>query len=220
MTESTALLELKNVSVFFDKQKILDDVEVSFAEGELVGILGINGAGKTTLVKTLLGLMEYQGKISFAQQPVATATIAHYFGYVPQVTNFERNFPITVSEIFELEKKCADFTNPAYNFSAEHIFDLHSLLAKKISDLSGGQLQKVIITRALLSHPRILVMDEPTNNLDRKSIKIFDELLGKLHDQGVTVIIVTHNHDVLHSLERLGRLFEVQDKKVIPHVDN
>ncbi len=217
MSEQKLLISVCDLCVNVGETTVLSDITFDIKSGELVGILGGNGAVKSTLAKALLKLIPSTGSILYQGSQLTGKQIAADFSYVPQSSSFDRSFPITVEEVLLLECNCAEHT-PEVILQKSSLFGVTSLLDKKVSQLSGGQLQKVLITRALISDPKVVIMDEPTNNLDAAAIKKFDQLLHDLKKHEVTVVVVTHNHDLLHTLSDNGRLLEVVDGKVKPHV--
>jgi zinc transport system ATP-binding protein len=204
-------LKTKNLQLKISKQEILHDVNLEVESGDFVFITGHNGAGKSLFLKAVLGLLnEKKGEIEIFGKENSADVVAQNVGYVPQYTEIDRDFPITVEEMIELEcdnDRCADPKNHLEILNAAHI------IKKKISDLSGGEFQKAIIARALVKMPKILFLDEPINNLDSKSQAALFELLKHLQlDHGMTVFVIIHDHTILESYE--GRIFLFENKVV------
>lgn len=196
-------VEIKDVSVYYGSVCALQNVDLKIRNKEFLGIIGPNGGGKSTLLKVLLRLIKpTTGSISIkGSEPI---------GYVPQFAFFDRSFPINVLDVIlmgKLQKKIRWFKK----YSAEDISHAENIMEKlgilefrdrQIKQLSGGQLQKVLIARALITDPRILVLDEPTSSLDIKTKKEIYHMLNKLREEK-TIMIVTH---------------EMED--ILPHMDN
>lgn len=188
-------IELKNVSIFHDNKSIINDLSWEINTGSYNVLLGGNGAGKTTLTKTILGLHNsFSGEILIEGKKSSKELISKYFGYVPQYSNIKRDFPITVEEVIELE--CKTSNNVCSLKPKNHLEELGiaQLLNNIISDLSGGEIQKLLISRGLVTNPKILILDEPTNNLDKKSKNFLLRYIEKLNkNEGITIIHITHN---------------------------
>lgn len=186
-------LKLENVSVSYGSVEALKDISFEVKHHDFIGIIGPNGGGKSTLVKALLNLVDLSsGRIIIDQKKT--------IGYVPQFAEFDQNFPITVHEvvlsgligdksIFFKKYSKADKTAAD---TLMHKLGIYDLRKKQIGELSGGQLQKVLVARALISKPDILLLDEPTASLDVHVKKEIYELLKNLSDF-VTILIITHD---------------------------
>lgn len=189
------LIKIKNLNSGYGNQIVIKDNNIEIFEKDFILITGTNGAGKSTFVKTLLGLIPVKsGKIEFNSQKVVQP-MSSFIGYVPQYIDIDRTFPISVREVISLG--CVKGANCPLD-PEEHLKDLGSeyLIDKKISDLSGGELQRVLIARGLINNPKVVILDEPTNNLDAESRSKLISLLKKLNKQGKTVIIITHDFNL------------------------
>ncbi|MBR5773630.1 MAG: ABC transporter ATP-binding protein [Clostridia bacterium] len=192
-----AILKVTNLSTGYHGLDVLKNVSFEVNEGDYFCIIGSNGSGKSTLIKCLLGLVPHNsGEIEFA---VSNQEIA----YLPQISTIPREMPATVKEVIMtgLQKKARRlpfYTREdisACNAIAETL-DIKSLMKKKIGELSGGQLQRVLLARALCRSPKILILDEPTSGLDEKSTGTLYSLLDKLNEeQKMTIIMITHDLD-------------------------
>ncbi len=190
------LLEVKNLSVSFGDVNVLEDVDFVLKKGDVMTIIGPNGAGKTILVKSILGLIEHKGGVEFLGEPIIKKI--DEIGYVPQRLDFDRTFPITAQELMNLVSKKADPKN--MEVVCNHL-EVDKLLSKKIGTLSGGQMQRVLIARAVSGNPKLLIMDEPTAGVDIGGVKSFYDIvehLNKEHD--ITIILVSHEIDMVYSL--------------------
>lgn len=186
-------LRLENVSVSYGAVEALKNISFDIMHHDFIGIIGPNGGGKSTLVKALLGLVDLKsGKIIINHNK--------RIGYVPQFAEFDQSFPISVEEVLmsglmgtkkktfkKYNKKEYEQAHKLMNRLA--IFDLKD---KQIGELSGGQLQKVLVGRAMISNPGILLLDEPTASLDVSVKQEIYSLLKSLSDD-VTILIITHD---------------------------
>ena len=184
-------IKLEKVEFKYFNSTVLTNINLSINKGDYIFITGGNGSGKSTLIKLILGLIKpTKGLV----KKVSYKFVADNIGYVSQSHNIDKDFPITVKELILLECKVSKRTcalSPLIHlsrFNAEHLID------KKIAELSGGELQKVLICRALVTEPSFLILDEPTNNLDKEARKNLYHLLRDLNNEGKTVIQVTHSH--------------------------
>lgn len=191
------IIAVDNLSVHYGDVHALEKVHLSVNPGDYIAIIGENGSGKSTLLKTILGFIKpAQGKVTFALES-RTA-----IGYVPQHTGFDRRFPISVIETvltglltnrFQFMKR---FTSHDHKQARSVLVELglDHLEHRQIGELSGGQLQRVLIARALVSEPDLLILDEPTASIDQPSKQVIYNLLQKLHqERHKTILLVTHD---------------------------
>lgn len=210
------VIELKNVTASYGKNIVLKDINFSVYKGEQVFILGGNGSGKTTLIKTILGLVsQSNGEVRILGKKRNQQLIAENIGYVPQTTSGLRMFPISVAEVIKIECRLSDHCPVGV---VEHLnkFNAGNLADKKISDLSGGEFQKVLIARAFVTEPKILILDEPTNNLDMSSSMKLKEILAKYKDEGNTIITISHDDDVVDEtkIDSKSRVIKLEEGKI------
>jgi zinc transport system ATP-binding protein len=192
-------VELKDVSVKYGNLDALKNISLQVAEGSFLGIIGPNGGGKTTLLKVILGLIEPEtGEIKIFGRPLDQAV--DKIGYVPQISNFDRNFPISVLDVV-LMARLGGRVSFFHQYKKEDIekaeavleqLNLLQLKDRQIGKLSGGQLQRVLIARGLAVEPEILLLDEPTANVDARSTSQIYQLLKELNKEK-TIIVVTHD---------------------------
>jgi zinc transport system ATP-binding protein len=221
-------VELKDVSVKYGNLDALKNISLQVAEGSFLGIIGPNGGGKTTLLKVILGLIEPEnGEIKIFGRPLDQAV--DKIGYVPQISNFDRNFPISVLDVV-LMARLGGRVRFFHQYKKEDIekaeavleqLDLLQLKDRQIGKLSGGQLQRVLIARGLAVEPEILLLDEPTANVDARSTSQIYQLLKELNKEK-TIIVVTHDmaavSSYFDSLACLNeKLYHHGDKKLDQH---
>jgi len=183
-----AFLSLRDVTVELGGLRILEGVGFDVAKGEIVSIIGPNGAGKTTLIKALLGLVPYSGKILMNGKPISSQLGA--IGYVPQRFEFDKTFPISVREFLDLFPQRIKIQDLDTLCKELHLLPF---IDQKLGDLSGGQLQRVLIAQALLKNPTLLILDEPTSGVDVEGVKNFYEIVEHLNrEHGVAVLLISH----------------------------
>lgn len=193
------LIEIKNLSVNYGKINALRDLNFSVEKNDYIGIIGPNGGGKTTLIKTILGLIKpNSGEIKYCNKSLRKSNIR--MGYVPQINDINRMFPISVKEVV-LSGRLTKEIKPLFRYSDEDeekvidvlkIVGLYDLKDRLISELSGGEFQKLLIARALTTNPDILLLDEPTAMVDVMSQKQIFNLIKKLSNN-MTIILITHH---------------------------
>jgi len=189
------ILEVKNLTVSFNSFKPLHDVSFEVQEGQFAVVLGPNGAGKTTLLKAILGLLPYEGSVKIFRKDTELLTKDERLriSYVPQRFEGVKNLPLTVYEFFEISSEDKGNLKDRINEFAS-VGDVKRLLSKKISELSGGELQRVLIVRALLSKPKLMLFDEPFSGVDKIGERAFYEFLNYLKETyNVTIILVSHD---------------------------
>ncbi len=201
------IIEIKNVSVHYGQTEAIKDISFEIKSGEFIGLIGPNGAGKTTLVKALLGVLPVaSGEILLYGQPLKAFSNWNKIDYLPQnLKTINPLFPATVEEVVFLgllsSKKSPRYFTATDKAKVKEALDdlgITQLKNKTISELSGGQQQKVMIARALVSKPEILILDEPTTALDTKSRQEFIKFIQELNNKkGVTIILITHDTNLI-----------------------
>lgn len=194
--------KINNIGVKIGKDVILKNVNIHIHCGELTVIIGRNGAGKSTLLKAILGEIEHTGDITFVDKK-DNITKKIKIGYVPQNINVEKHMPTTVYDLFA---SCITHIpvflrkdKKIYNGIQEHlkIFGADELIDKSIGDLSGGELQRVLIAIATKPTPNLLILDEPVSGIDRNGIKEFYRIISKLKTEyDMSIILVSHDLDL------------------------
>lgn len=186
---------LDNVAVSLGNTDIVEGVSFTVPAGKITMILGPNGSGKTTLLKAIMGLVPYTGEILVDGKKIEES--GGEIGYVPQKLYFDRSFPITVMEFMGLAPHTHSETEI---IGALREVEMAGFEQKLLGKLSGGQLQRVLIARAILHQPKLLIFDEPTSGIDAEGIKDFYQLVSHLNrDHGVTILMVSHEIDVVES---------------------
>jgi zinc transport system ATP-binding protein len=199
------VIEAHGLCVRYGHESALEGVELEVPAGDFLAVVGPNGSGKTTLVRAILGLVPaHSGTVLLHGLPPERATRAHPVGYLPQALSFaDSRFPATVREVVgsglvgrrmpQSNGKAA----PSPEREVERVLDLlkiRSLAARRVGTLSGGQQQRTHLARALVTRPRILVLDEPTGALDPESRDCFFETLAGVNKEGgVTIVMVSHD---------------------------
>lgn len=193
-----SLISLKDVSVSYDdRQKVLDHVNLDILPNDFIGVIGPNGGGKTTLVKTILKALPYSGEVQYS--PVIGSDGYRAIGYLPQVSDIDKSFPISVCEVvlsgLQARKRLFGRYSAADKAKALQLLDLcgiESIARRPIGELSGGQLQRTLLCRALISDPKVLILDEPANFVDNKFEKELYAILRQLNDR-MAIIMVSHD---------------------------
>lgn len=192
-------VEVDNLSIAFGKTTVIKDVSFKIAQGGLVALLGPNGSGKTTLMRAMLGLQPYQhGSIRLFGHDVQE----HYghIGYVPQRFTLDRAVPMTVGEFLDIARHTHVPPHRIKESLEEVGLNPVTIKHKQLANLSGGQLQRVLIARAILHHPDILFLDEPSTGIDIAGEQTLFELLAKLNkDHNLTIIMISHEVNMVAS---------------------
>ena len=188
-----SLITARDLSVSHGRRLVLRDVNFSIESGEIVTIVGPNGSGKSTLLRALLGMLRVSGKVT--KQPGLVV------GYVPQKLALDPSLPMPVTSFLNLPKP----HSPAEQAEVLRRVGVANVGDQQVSELSGGQLQRVLLARALLSKPDILVLDEPTQGLDQNGEAAFYQLIEAVRGQtGVAVLMVSHDlHVVMSASDRV-----------------
>lgn len=193
---TTPAVEMKNISLKFNEQSVLHDINLSIEDKDFIAIIGPNGGGKSTLLKVILGLLTPNtGEVRvFGRRPKKARDL---MGYLPQTVSFDHDFPINVFDTVLSGRYHGLFKG--YSKKDEEavlnaLMDVQMLKFKdrQISKLSGGQIQRVFIARAIVREPKLLLMDEPMASIDPEMQNSFYELLSKLKDK-MAIILVSHD---------------------------
>lgn len=205
------MLEIQELSKSYGKHLAVDRVSFFVPDGQVGILLGPNGAGKSTIIKSIAGLLRYQGRIGIQGISSRALEAKKIFGYVPEIpAMFDA---LTVREHIEYIRKAYDsaITDEEVDALLER-FELGDKQNKLGNELSKGMMQKVSICCALAIKPRVMLLDEPMVGLDPQAIKELKKVVLELRDQGVTVLISTH---MLEMVEELWDVMFVMDKSHI-----
>ncbi|MBD7943859.1 MULTISPECIES: metal ABC transporter ATP-binding protein [Psychrobacillus] len=204
---SLPLIKLHNISYKYEQTQALIDINLVIEEGDFLAIIGPNGSGKSTLLKIILGLLKpTDGEVFLFGKPAHKFKEREWIGYVSQKSNsFNTGFPATVSEVVRsgIVKQTGLFKRFPKNIKLQvrqalKAVGMEDFADKNIGELSGGQQQRVFIARAMISNPKILILDEPTVGIDSKNVRSFYNMLVHLNrEHNITVILVTHDVDAV-----------------------
>jgi zinc transport system ATP-binding protein len=183
-----------NVGLSLGGTAILEGVTFDIQPGEIHCIVGPNGGGKTSLVRSLLGEMPVSGEIAIAWNGGS-----HTIGYVPQALDLDRTLPVTVNDFLAMIRQ----RRPAFfGLAARHRQEVAGMLdrvglagkgARKLGDLSGGERQRLLLAQALMPQPALLVLDEPLTAMDEAGMRLFEDIVLAVADEGVTVVWIAHD---------------------------
>ncbi len=189
------VIEVKDLKVDLDGQQVLRNVNFAVKRGDIVAVIGPNGAGKTSLFKAMLGIFDYEGEVKILGLPVKN--VLKNVGYVPQRFIFDKSFPLTVEEFLSFSLSNGDDQKVVEKVLRE--VEMYKFRYKLLGNLSGGQLQRVLIARALLKNPQILLFDEPTTGIDMEGEKGFYDIIKQLNkNKGVTILMISHEVNMVY----------------------
>ena len=231
---NTPLIEIKNLSAGYDSRTVLRNVNLTVYDRDFLGIIGPNGGGKTTLIKCILGLLKpTAGEILYsdkrfvasdkqrgtAQRPALTTNRSVLkMGYLPQYNSIDRKFPITVEEVIlsglSSQKSLISRFTATHREKARQVIarmGLEGLEKRAIGALSGGQLQRALLGRAIISDPALVVLDEPSTYIDKRFEARLYELLAEInHD--CAIVLVSHDiGTVLQQVKSIACVNETLD---------
>ena len=210
------MLKVKNLHSYYGKSHILQGINLSIEEGEIVSLLGRNGVGRSTFIKSIMGMVKSEGSILFNEKEIlgrAIHEIANLgIGYVSENRDI---FPdLTVQENLELGKKENKF---GIKWNLEELFDLFPNLKKRIDVpggvLSGGEQQMLTICRSLMGCPKLMMIDEPTEGLSPQMVDNVETLLKKIADKGVSILLVEQKLTIAFNLS--DRLYVMGHGKIV-----
>lgn len=201
--DTVPALAVANLSVELGGHTIIDDISFSVQAGTTIAIIGPNGAGKSVLLKSILRLVpKKSGTITiFGHDHGNLRRISPLISYIPQVVDFDRNFPLTVQGLFALkssrligmkDSERSRMTNLLNMVGGAHLVD------KRLSILSGGQLQRVLLAYSLMDFPKLLILDEPAAGIDAQGQETIYHLLNRIqHEEKLTLLIVSHELQIV-----------------------
>lgn len=204
MADKETIISLRNVSVSYDGNHALEGANLDIYADDFLGIIGPNGGGKTSLVKAIMGGVRYKGEILFS--PLLRHGNHYKIGYMPQISKFDMSFPISIEEVVlsGLQSKKGIFSR----YTSSDRAKAHELLkqmgildiaSRPIGEVSGGEMQRALLCRAIISEPKLLILDEPTNFVDNRFENEFYHLLQQLHKR-MAIVIVSHDVGTITSL--------------------
>jgi zinc transport system ATP-binding protein len=196
------LLEMQSLSASYDANIVLQEINFIVNENDFIGVIGPNGGGKTTLLKLILGLIKpLKGRIVFNFDLINSNSI----GYLPQISTGDANYPVTVTDVILsglmirkkiLSRMSASDKKRALEIAAE--LGLSGMENSSLSELSGGQLQRVFLGRAIIGNPKLLLLDEPGNFVDSTFENDFYEKLKELNKR-MAILMVSHDIGIISS---------------------
>lgn len=187
------LVTINGLTAGYKGVKVIEDVSMSIQNRDYIGVIGPNGGGKTTLIKTILGLIKpMSGSIDIDHKGLR-------IGYLPQINSLDRQFPSSVESVvltgLQGDKRWWQSHTKAEKKRANELLPMMGighLGHRAIGDLSGGELQRVLLARALMCEPELLILDEPTTYVDNKFEKEFYEILKQLNER-IAIVMVSHD---------------------------
>lgn len=195
---NNSIIKIENLSAGYDRKTVLHDINLEISEKDFLGIIGPNGGGKTTLMKVILGLLKpSEGNITFYDNGMPVEQLE--IGYLPQYNSIDKKFPISVYEVIlsGLNRQKSLFSR----FTKEHhervketisMMGLEGMENKPIGQLSGGQMQRALLGRAIVSNPKAIILDEPNTYIDKRFEARLYSLLEEINKQRA-VILVSHD---------------------------
>ena len=210
------MLKIKNLHSYYGKSHILQGINLSIEEGEIVSLLGRNGVGRSTFIKSIMGMVKSEGSVLFNNKEILGMSIHEIanlgIGYVSENRDI---FPdLTVQENLELGKKENKY---GIKWNIEELFDLFPNLKTRIKVpggvLSGGEQQMLTICRSLMGCPKLIMIDEPTEGLSPQMVDNVEMLLRKISDKGVSILLVEQKLTIAFNLS--NRLYVMGHGKVV-----
>lgn len=204
------IIKIEHLAAGYEGKEVLHDVNLTIYQDDYLGIIGPNGGGKTTLMRLILGLMNpTEGNINYYKdgKPVKEITM----GYLPQYNDLDKQFPISVYEVVlsglnKSKSLLARFSKEHHQLVADTLdrMQLSDLKDRHIGALSGGQLQRVLLARAIVSKPDVVILDEPNTYIDRRFQKQMYEMLEQINKE-CAIIIVSHDiAEVLNNVKHIA----------------
>lgn len=215
-------IELKNINLSYDCRTILRDVNLVLNRGDFMLVAGANGGGKTSLIRVMLGLQKAtQGEILYySSNATPTDKIRENIGYLPQKNSLDLRFPISIREVVEsgligVTDSLSKSERESVVGAIMHDMQLDAIQKRQIGEVSGGQFQRALFARAIISNPSLLVLDEPTSYLDKEFTNKLYTTLQKLSPQ-TTILMVLH--DLTQAKSLANRVVLVEDGSVVEQI--
>ena len=193
-----SLVDIKNVSLGYENDVVINNISFDINKRDFILVIGSNGVGKSTLIKGILGIIKpLSGKVDYREID------RKFIGYMPQDLKIDQNFPATVFEIVLSGRINQMGRRPFYNKEDKEkairnlqILGIEDLKNKSFNELSGGQRQKVLLARCLCATSSLIVLDEPSNNLDQESkVEFYSTLIHLNEGHGISILMITHDVD-------------------------
>ena len=221
--DAKPIVSLKNVTVNYDDTTALEHASLDIYPDDFLGIIGPNGGGKTTLVKTILGAIPHSGEVVYS--PTIFEHNYRIIGYLPQQSEFDRSFPITVIEVvmsgLQAEKGLWRRYTASDRAKAMQLLEMAGIAEiaeRQISEVSGGQMQRALLCRAVILEPKLLILDEPTNFVDNQFENELYSLLHRLNER-MAIVMVSHDlgtiTSVVKSIVCVNRTVHRHDSNII-----
>ena len=204
MTHRKKIISLHNVGVSYEGHAALEGVNLDIYEDDFIGIIGPNGGGKSSLVKAIMGAVKHSGEIEISE---LLRKGNHYkIGYMPQVSQFDMSFPISIEEVvlsgLQADKGFFSRYSKADKMKARALLEqmgISDLASRPIGEVSGGQMQRALLCRAIIAEPKLLILDEPTNFVDNRFEHEFYRMVQSL-SQRMAIVIVSHDLGTISSV--------------------
>ena len=198
------IVSLKNITVKYDSTIALEGVSLDIYPNDFLGVIGPNGGGKTTLVKAILGTVPYDGEVEYS--PTLFERGHRLIGYLPQQSDFDKSFPISIIEVvmsgLQAEKGFFSRYTKEDRAKAMQLLEMAgiaNIADRQISEVSGGQMQRALLCRAVILEPKLLILDEPTNFVDNKFENELYTLLHRLNER-MAIVMVSHDLGTITSV--------------------
>lgn len=213
-------IALKDIGVHYGSTAIIENINLKIQCGKLTVIIGRNGAGKSTLIKSILGEIRHEGEVEFKMlKGFNTKPSDLKIGYVPQHLNIEKDTPVSVYDLFaSYISRVPVFLRRSSKLEAEilkslRLFEAEGLIGKRVCDLSGGELQRVLLSIACTPVPNLLLLDEPVSGIDRSGMELFYKNISKLKkNYDLAMILVSHD---LEFVEKYADSVILMDKTIV-----
>jgi zinc transport system ATP-binding protein len=204
MTHRKKIISLRNVGVSYEGHAALEGVNLDIYDDDFIGIIGPNGGGKSSLVKAIMGAVEHSGEIEISD--ILRKSNHYKIGYMPQVSQFDMRFPISIEEVvlsgLQTEKGFfGRYTAKDKELAHKTLekMGIAELASRPIGEVSGGEMQRALLCRAIISEPKLLILDEPTNFVDNSFEREFYAMVQEL-SHNMAVMIVSHDLGTITSV--------------------
>ena len=198
------IVSLRNITVRYDSTTALEGASLDIYPNDFLGVIGPNGGGKTTLVKTILGALPHSGEVTYS--PALFERGHRLIGYLPQQSDFDKSFPISVIEVvmsgLQAERGFFSRYTKSDREKAMQLLEMAGIAEiadRQISEISGGQMQRALLCRAVILEPKLLILDEPTNFVDNKFENELYTLLHRLNER-MAIVMVSHDLGTITSV--------------------